>query len=270
MAKSRHPIPTSPWQRDAMLRTALKLIEHGFAVFPCRHRSKVPATAHGFKDASRDPELIRKWWAENPLFNVAVATGEVSGVFVVDQDGADGNAELTKLEQKHGELPGTLAVCTSNGLHLYFGWPGKHVPCSVGKIAPSIDVRGDGGYCLVPPSIHPTGKGYAWSVDTASTIAVAPDWLVERAIACSGNGKGPAPVSEWREIAANGVTEGRRDDTAARFTGHLLRKYVDLSVTRELIHCWNLQRNQPPLPATDIDRIVNSIAGKESKRQGDG
>jgi Primase C terminal 1 (PriCT-1)/Bifunctional DNA primase/polymerase, N-terminal len=137
----------------------------------------------------------------------------------------------------------------------------------VAEAAPSIDVRGDGGFAIVPP--HPSGKRYAWSLDSGNAIAAAPDWLLDRAIGHSGNGKCATPASEWREIV-RGVPEGRRDCTAARLTGHLLRKYVDLGVTRELIHCWNLSRNQPPLPTTDIDRIVDSIAGKETKRRGNG
>src|SRR6516162_8293840 len=108
-----------------MLQTALALIEHKLAVFPCRPRSKWPATAHGCKDASLDPDVVRGWWTANPHANIGVATGEVSNIFVLDADGLDGQEELGRLEARHGDLPHTLQSCTpANGMHHYFRWPG--------------------------------------------------------------------------------------------------------------------------------------------------
>jgi hypothetical protein len=63
-------------------------------------------------------------------------------------------------------------------MHHYFRWPGVMVRNSASKVAPKLDVRGSGGYCLAPPSVHPTGRRYAWSVDSGNAIAAAPPWLI--------------------------------------------------------------------------------------------
>ena len=87
----------------------------------------------------------------------------------MDVDGLDAEVELRRLEAKHGNLPATVEVITTRGRHLYFQTPETSVRNSAGKVAPGIDVRGDGGYVLAPPSIHPSGRRYEWSVDCAST-----------------------------------------------------------------------------------------------------
>lgn len=84
------------------------------------------------------------------------------------------------LEQNYGELPVTVESITGRGRHLYFKMPDQPVKCSASKIAPKIDVRGDGGYVLAPPSIHPSGRPYCWSVDTNNAFAEAPAWLLRR------------------------------------------------------------------------------------------
>ena len=91
-----------------MIHTALRLAERGLRVFPCKPREKVPATAHGLKDATTDPAMIERWWQQDPQFNIAVATGAVSKVFVTDIDSLDAEMELRKLEADHGELPPTV------------------------------------------------------------------------------------------------------------------------------------------------------------------
>ena len=101
-------------------------------------------------------------------------------------DGLDAEVELRKLEHAHGALPATVEAITARGRHVYFKIPGERVPNSASKIAPGIDVRGDGGYVLAPPSIHPSGRAYAWSVDSSDTFAVAPDWLLAKIITPSG------------------------------------------------------------------------------------
>lgn len=144
-----------------MLNEALEYASRGWAVFPCR--GKVPLTANGFKDATTSPEQIGAWWRQYPDANIAVATGKISGIVVVDIDikkGVAGDESLFALEQKYGKLPDTpTSITPSGGRHYFFKYVNP-VPCKVG-IAPGIDIRGDGGYVILPPSvIH--DKYYGW------------------------------------------------------------------------------------------------------------
>lgn len=253
-----------------MIRTALRLAAHGLHVFPCAPRTKRPFTLNGVKDATRNADMIRHWWGAEPQCNVAVATGAVSGIFAVDIDGLDAERELRKLEAEHDELPVTVESITARGRHLFFRMPAVPVRNTAGKIAPGIDTRGDNGYCVVPPSVHETGRVYAWSVDSGKAFAAAPDWLLARITDHSnGNGNGEAtPPEAWRELVAGGVDEGRRDCTVAKLSGHLLRRFVDPFVVLELMQCWNAVRCRPPLDEADITRIVDSICAKEMRRRG--
>jgi hypothetical protein len=251
-----------------MLHTALHLAERDCAVFPLQPASKTPlAGSHGCLDATTDVIQIQAWWAENPNYNLGIACGAISGIFVVDVDGAE--TELARLEAQHGELPPTVEVITARGRHLYFKYPETPVSNTAGKIAEGIDTRSDGGYVLAPPSMHPSGRRYRWSVDSANSIAAAPAWLIEL-VAAPKNGNGATPASEWRALVANGVAEGQRNTAAAKLAGHLLRRFVDPVVTLDLVQGWNLTKCSPPLPAEEIHQIVDSIAGRELKRRGNG
>jgi len=252
-----------------MIRTALALARRGQAVFPCKPGAKEPATAHGVKDATTDLGVIETWWHTNPDYNVAIATGTISGVFVADIDGVDAEAELRKLEAEHGELPPTVEAITARGRHVYFSMPvDADLRNSTGRIAPGIDVRANGGYVLAPPSVHPSGRRYAWSVDSANSFAAAPDWLLAKTVAPAAHGNGTTPPTEWRELI-EGVSEGARNCSATRLAGYLLRRQVDPFVVLGLLQAWNA-RCTPPLPAADIVRVVNSVAGKELKRRAGG
>jgi predicted P-loop ATPase len=111
-----------------------------------------------------------------PGHGVGLATGERSGVVVIDLDmknGVDGVASLALL----GEVPETLAARTgSGGLHLYFEHPGFPIRNSAGVLGPGIDVRGDGGYVVLPPSPHRSGGRYEWAAQVP--IAPLPAWLL--------------------------------------------------------------------------------------------
>lgn len=252
--------------RDRLLRSALALAMRGLHVIPCAPRAKTPATGHGVLDATVDRQVIERWWHYNPDYNVGVRTGRVSNIFVVDVDGVDAEAALRKLEAEHGVLPATVEVITARGRHIWFKYPGgTSIGNSVGKIATGVDARSDNAYVLVPPSVHPSGKRYCWSVDTANALAAPPNWLIARivdTVRCDG-----ATPSEWRRLATDGVAEGARNDSIAKLTGHLLRRYVDPRVALELLRTWNASRCRPPLADKEVVAIVNSIAGKELKRR---
>jgi hypothetical protein len=250
-----------------MLRSALTLAGKGLHVFPCLPRDKRPATANGVKAATADADTIRRLWQHDPQFNIGVATGTPSGIFILDVDGIDAEAELRKLETQHGALPPTVEVITGRGRHVYFKMPNAPIRNSAGKLGPGLDIRATGGYVLAPPSIHPTGRRYEWSVDCASAIAPAPAWLLDIIAApANGNGKSTTPPSEWRELI-KGVSKGARDCTLTKLTGYLLRRHVDPFITLELIRVFNATRCTPPLPDKDVERIVSSVAGLELKRR---
>ena len=171
------------------LSAALKAIAKGTPIFPCVAGKKSPATAHGFQDATTDEAAVRQWAAKWPTANLAIPTGERSRLIVLDVDrdeGKDGEAALSRLTNQHGALPATLEVRTPRGgRHLYFKHPGVKIPTRTNHPAPALDVRGDGGYVLIPPSATERGA-YTWATRTAP--AECPPWLLALLL----NGAAPA------------------------------------------------------------------------------
>src|SRR5262245_60035813 len=158
---------------------ALMLAERGLAVFPLKARDKAPVTKHGFKDATTDLAVIKGWWEGWPEQNIGIATGERSGVFVVDVDGEQGEASLEALCDKHGPLPPTVESLTGKGRHIWFRYPvGVKIGSTAKRLGQGLDTRGNDGYVVAPPSIHPTGKGYRWA-GSEDHFADAPDWLID-------------------------------------------------------------------------------------------
>ena len=125
----------------------------------CQSPAKHPRTAHGLKDASRESATIREWWERWPDANIGILTGPESGFFVLDVDGKQGEESLIELERRGCHLPDTYTVRTGGGgQHLYFLWlQGADVRNSQSKIAPGLDIRGQGGYVAAPPSLHASG-----------------------------------------------------------------------------------------------------------------
>ena len=167
-----------------LLAAALDYANTGIPVFPCLPRGKAPAVSRGFLSATANPATIRRYWTV-PERNIGMPTGVSSGIWVLDIDGDEGEASLRALETRHGAIPKTRSVNTSRGRHVWFAY-GEPIPSSAGRIGPGIDVRGDGGYVIAPPSIHPSGNCYAWLGDPWQELAVAPPWLVDVARARPG------------------------------------------------------------------------------------
>jgi Bifunctional DNA primase/polymerase, N-terminal len=160
------------------LAVALDYAARGFQVFPLKPRSKEPATRRGLYEATSNTATLRRYFTGAHPYNIAIRTGVPSNVFVLDVDGEQGLNSLAGLVEQHGLLPPTLTSTTGKGRHYWFV-ARSPMPCSVGKIAPGIDIRGDGGYVVVPPSIHPNGAVYRWVNDEPP--ADAPDWLLKSA-----------------------------------------------------------------------------------------
>lgn len=155
------------------LEHALQYSGRGWRVFPvhtvkdgkcsCGHdcgknAGKHPRIKGGFKAASIDQDQIAAWWKKWPNANIGIATGSVSGLLVLDLDGAKGIAKLKTLLGDI-KLPPTACVATGRGWHLYFQLLAELISCSSDD---GLDVRGEGGYVIAPPSVHASGAKYRW------------------------------------------------------------------------------------------------------------
>jgi hypothetical protein len=165
---------------------AFRLPLRGLAVFNLAPGTKKPILgSNGLLDASSDWDVARTRWAKTPRANIAVATGARSNIWVLDVDRQhDGHKALAELTARHGQLPLTVGVHTpSGGSHMWWRWPtdGRVIRNSAGRIGPGIDVRGEGGYVVAPPSRLRDGRRYAW-VRGWFEVLDAPDWLVDLAL----------------------------------------------------------------------------------------
>jgi hypothetical protein len=167
---------------EPILLTGLKLIAKGKSVFPCMAGGKSPLTKHGFHDATTDTTALRLWFRKWPDANLAIPTGEQTGLVVLDIDmdlakGKNGEASLSNLTAKYGQLPSTTEVRTPRGgRHIYFKHPGGKVASRSNHPASNLDIRADGGYILIPPSRTCHGE-YSYLNHLAPVDC--PDWLLE-------------------------------------------------------------------------------------------
>jgi hypothetical protein len=176
----RHTVATQDDQQS-VARWALSYAQLGWSVVPAAIASKralVPWKP--WQQTPADLDQVRAWWHRWPRANVAVITGRVSNLVVLDLDTRhDGWASLAKLEATYGAVPDAATVETpSGGLHLYLRHPGGRVANSAGRLGDGLDTRGDGGLALAPPSRR-YGGAYAWAVGGPETIPAMPEWLHE-------------------------------------------------------------------------------------------
>jgi hypothetical protein len=247
------------------LETALRWAAQGVPVFPAG-LGKQPLVEHGFYDATIDPAQIRVWWERDPGPNIAIPTGRPSGLVVVDVDDYKGGSHsLFELEREHGKLlPTTSAVTPRGGEHFYFRWPRVAIKTTADVIAPGIDIRGDGGYVLISPSA--TGDGsYEW--DERRQPAQMPTWLLELTRADRDNERAAAPPDQWARMLRDGIADGSRNVDLTSLTGYLLRRYIHVDVAAELVHLVNEHRVKPPKARSEVDLIIDSIAGRELRRR---
>jgi hypothetical protein len=185
-----------------------------------------------------------------------MSTGKGSGVFVLDIDGPQGEASLAAWEAAGLTLPQSRTHRTGKGRHVLFQWPDGHdIRNSASKAAPGIDVRGKGGYVVIPPSIHAFGAAYEVIDDTAP--AEMPKWLLDLVTAVALKA-GAAP---WDEV----IPAGRRNDTLASFAGSLRRHGMGQEAILSVLRAVNAVRCESPLDDRELQTISHSIAEYASR-----
>ena len=188
-----------------ILNAVLHYISDNIPVFPVSRVDKHPLCPNGFHDATINENQIREWWQIWPNAMIGIPTGPRSGAWVLDEDvdvtkGIDGRETMARLEADHGSLPRTLTSITPrSGKHRLWRWTGANIRNSVEEIGPGIDVRGDGGYFVAPPSVRADGATYRWE-DARIAIIEAPAWLSELALASSSNTMIRRPVIDLNTV----------------------------------------------------------------------
>ncbi|MGD8720029.1 MAG: phage/plasmid primase, P4 family [Candidatus Zixiibacteriota bacterium] len=233
-----------------------------WAVFPCAPRGKVPLTRSGFKDASNDAERVAAWWDEHADANPAVACG-ASGLVVVDADGEQGLGNLRGVLESLDldEVAFPRARTGGGGMHLFFLAPasGPPVGCRTGIFNGSVDVKGDGGYVILPPAVHPSGERYEWIVSPWDAALVEIPPALAQAIADSRpaprNGRPAAEASDGAPIP-----EGQRDSVLTSIAGSLRRQGLNEDEILETLRSVNARRCRPPHDEKDLVRIARSVS----------
>ena len=196
-----------------VLEAALRYAADNLSVFPCNPLDKSPLTANGFKDASCDLQQVLAWWERHPNATIGMPTGKANGFWVLDADvdpvkNLNGLQTLSGLTARHGELPTTrTSITPRGGRHFQFRWhEGLTLRNSTGNLGSGLDVRGEGGYIIAPPSMRADGVPYQWDETAGKELADAPSWLVDLA--------SPKKLSTRRGKAARKNSE--RDEAWAR------------------------------------------------------
>ncbi len=245
---------------SATLEAARRYLGRGWCVLPLRRRDKRPLVVwEPLQHARPSTAQITDWFSRWPDANIGIVTGEISNLVVLDIDPKHGgDASLQRLEQRFGPLPATIEATTGGeGRHFYFAHPGSLIRNRAG-LAQGIDLRGDGGYIVAPPSVHPSGRPYAWASGRSPedlALAAMPRWILP---AFRGD-RARRTLSDWRRLVRAGVPEGQRNAGIASLTGHLLWHQVDPEMVLELLLAWNRMRCRPPLEDAEVAQVVSNI-----------
>ena len=246
---------------NRFMNYALRYAELGLAVFPLIEGEKEPITQHGFQNATTDPRQIKLWWTKRPNANIGIATGQISGGLVaIDMDidkekGKDGyHVFMDWCKNNFLMLPDSwLSITGRGGYHLFYKSAFK-VPTKRDWLQ-DVDIRGDGGYVVAPPSIHPNGTTYEWEQDPGEYELITTDDMdvefVMNSVIASVELSNNEPLKVPDEIP-----EGSRDETMFK----LACKYQAMGMSDEAMLAALLAENEkrckPPLDEKTIRKKV--------------
>jgi KaiC/GvpD/RAD55 family RecA-like ATPase len=239
------------------LDAALFYASKGWQVFPCKYKDKLPALKWR-DEATTDKAKITAWFTQVTQFNIGIMTGKESGIVVLDVDkGHDGDESLFDLIAQNEAIPDTPESLTGGGgRHIIFAHPGFEIRNSASKLGPGLDIRGDGGYIVAPPSIHPSGKPYMWEVSSKPSIvplAPMPEWLIRKL-----QDNSPAKETVAAGTIPGKIQAGSRNQTLASLAGSMRRRGMDSESIFAALQVENNKNCNPPLSEDEVLTIAKS------------
>jgi hypothetical protein len=236
-----------------LLDHALGYIRAGLPVIPVAKTKKPWIPWEAYQKRLPTEDEIREWWAKWPDAGIALITGKLSGLIVVD---TEKGADLDLFGLKDSETP--TSQSGGGGLHFFFAY--EPLSNSV-RFADLYDIRGDGGYIIVPPSSHQSGGSYEWLIPLG---AVEPQPFPE-SIKAKLNAK-----HSHADAITSIVGEGSRNQTATSVTGTLLARFSPTeweSKAWPLLRGWNYSHSKPPLANAELRSIFDSITKSEVNKR---
>lgn len=246
----------------------------------CPSPGKHPRTANGSKDATRDLAQVEAWFQQWPEANVGIATGPISGIVVLDVDMAKGAHSSSLI---FGDVDQTIfttpKVRTGAGLHFYYRYPaGIDIRNSASKLGPFIDVRGDGGYVVAPPSMHVSGKRYEFQNSHSELADFPQDWIDKLIQAHTPGPAGPSqngaytytgpavspgsfviPPPAPGVIMPDAINQGSRNQTLTSIAGSLRHRGLSEGAIYAALNIENQRVCVPPLGDDEIRHIAFSV-----------
>jgi len=245
--------PEHSFGTQSVAEQVLRLAERGWPLLPCVTRDKMPLIKSWPKYATVVPQTLTQWLKRWPQCNWAAITGPKSNFFVLDVDGQPGEDAIHRFSIDGKALPDTLSVGTARGRHLYFAWSREiRINNTVSRLSEGLDIRGEGGYVIVPPSVHPSGIAYKWLADFDKTpIAEAPLWLLEQL---------QQKQSDQRISGVAGdIPKGQRNSHLTSLAGVMVRRGMSLSAINAALLVTNAESCRPPLAEKEVQQIASSV-----------
>lgn len=271
-----------------VLEAALKYRKLGWSVIPMKRADKRPHIKwKKYQTELPSEQDLQSWFAKWPDANIALVCGGVSGVLAIDFDSKEALEHYKAVYDM--DVEDTICQITGRedgGLHALFNTMGQKIPL-IQPILEKTDLKGDGSYIIVEPSIHETGRAYKWGhlnplTDGINDILDPPSGFFkmledhEKAKKEKERSKSPDSTRKvgrnsegWEQELLIGVSEGERDTAAAKLAGLYLSKDYAQGDTIVLLKRWN-ERNVPPLPEKDIEKCVRSIYREHQKKNASG
>lgn len=257
---------------NEILQAAIEYANLGWSVIPLRFEGGVEdrkkplvISWEAYQKKPATGAQIAAWWQQWPRANVGLVTGAVSGFVAIDLDGAGAGALL---EAAGVDLGATAMVQTARGRHYLYRHPGGKVGNRARLLddgnGSGVDIRGDGGYIVAPPSVHGTGAIYTWE-RPPQDLALLPERL--QGLLTQRAQRDELRTPDWFTEAWQGAPEGQRNETAARLAGYWLHvTQGNQEATYRAMEHW-AGRCLPPMDLQEVRSTIRSVARLEAAKE---